>query len=372
MTHLSKIPFAMAIALSTALAAGCDAGTEDGTGGAASDAASGGNSSGGSSSGGSSSGGSSSGGAIGLGGNGTGGTGEDCDTILEIATAGEDFSILVEAVTKAGLADALAGDDLTVFAPTNDAFVALLDALGLESLDDLNADQLAPILTYHVVDGVVDAAAATAVAEGDGEAATLGGTVRLSVDGTDLVIDAEEFSATVITADVAACNGIIHVIDGVVVPSILDIVATSGQFSELAGLVGAAESGAAIAGVLDGPANAIDDMLDPGGFTLFAPSNEAIMGLASAPSAEALDDILQYHVYAADSAVDAATALSLDMADIEMVSGDTLTVDGGDSVTLTDTGESDSTVILANVYAANGIIHQIDGVLLPLSITDPS
>ena len=77
-------------------------------------------------------------------------------SVVEIAVSNPDFSILVEAVTKAGLVDALsASGPFTVFAPTNDAFNALFKQLGVGGIKDLSAEQLTPILTYHVVSGKV-------------------------------------------------------------------------------------------------------------------------------------------------------------------------------------------------------------------------
>ncbi len=77
-------------------------------------------------------------------------------TVVDIAIANPDFSILVEAVTKAGLAGALSADGpFTVFAPTNEAFNALFKKLGVSGVKDLTAEQLTPILTYHVVAGKV-------------------------------------------------------------------------------------------------------------------------------------------------------------------------------------------------------------------------
>lgn len=302
---------------------------------------------------------------------GAGGNGEDCSTILEAAAATPELSSLVAAVQAAGLEEALAGDDLTVFAPTNDAFAALLTALELD-FSDLTADNLTPILTYHVATSVVDSTAAIAVAGSDDNTfGTLGGTITLDIVDEQLVLDKDEFAGTVVTADIAACNGIVHVIDGVIVPSIADIVTTQESFSGLNTLLGLAQSSDVIADVLNGPATAVDDQLAPGGFTLFAPTNDAVAAISPVPGAGALDDILQYHVLAGDTAVDAATALTLTNATVTMVNGDDATVNGGDSVVVSGTGESEGTVTIADIYAANGIIHQIDGVLLPTSVTAP-
>lgn len=309
-----------------------------------------------------------SGGAPSSGGAGSGGEaggGNDCQTIVELAASDPNLSTLVAAVQKAGLVEALGGEDLTVFAPTDAAFGALLDALGLESLDDLTVEQLTPILLYHVVPAVVMADAAIDLAGDEGVAETLGGTITLSIEETSLVLDGDEAAATVTATDVEACNGVVHVIDGVLLPSILDIVATQASFSGLLGLVQASSDPAGLSAVLDGPASDVVVSLDPGAFTLFAPTNAAIDELDAAPPAETLTEVLQYHVYAADEAVLAADALGLDAAEIEMLNGENLTVDGGTGVTLTDGQGNDSSVVVTDIFASNGVIHRIDGVLLP-------
>jgi transforming growth factor-beta-induced protein len=136
-------------------------------------------------------------------------------TIVDVAVANGSFTTLVAAVQAAGLVDTLSSEGpFTVFAPTDDAFAAALDALGLTA-EELLADteMLTSILTYHVVAGEVDAATAISL---DGQSATTlnGADIAINVvDGKVMIND-----ATVITPDVAASNGIIHVIDSVLLP----------------------------------------------------------------------------------------------------------------------------------------------------------
>ena len=136
-------------------------------------------------------------------------------TIVDVASGAGNFSTLVAAVTAADLAETLSGEGpFTVFAPTDDAFAALpagvLDALLLPE----NKTLLARILTYHVVSGTVMAADVTA-----GDVATVEGqTVKLGTDGGVTVN-----GATVISADVAASNGVIHAIDQVILPPDVDV-----------------------------------------------------------------------------------------------------------------------------------------------------
>ena len=146
-------------------------------------------------------------------------------TIVEVAQGDEaTFSTLVAAVTAAGLGDALSGEGpLTVFAPTNDAFGALPEGT-VEELTTNDTETLGAILQYHVVDGAVDAATLIAAIEGAGEegytVTTLGGgelTATL-VDGGVVLTDATGATVNVTATDVEASNGLIHVIDGVLMP----------------------------------------------------------------------------------------------------------------------------------------------------------
>ena len=149
--------------------------------------------------------------------------GESADgTIVDVAAGNEDFSTLVAAVQAAGLVDALSDPEaeLTVFAPTNDAFEAALAELDLTA-DELLADTelLTEILTYHVVDGIVDSTAAFA-ADGTDVPTLQGATIAVSVVDDGVVLtDQLDRSANVVEVDVEASNGIIHVIDNVILPA---------------------------------------------------------------------------------------------------------------------------------------------------------
>jgi transforming growth factor-beta-induced protein len=135
------------------------------------------------------------------------------NTVVEIAVADDRFSILVEAVSKAGLVEALSEEGpFTVFAPTNDAFEKLFDALGVNGVEDLTVDQLTPILLYHVVSGkVMSADVKTGKVETLNEAAWM----SIEADESGVIIDDK---SNVIIADVQGSNGVIHVIDSVLVP----------------------------------------------------------------------------------------------------------------------------------------------------------
>ncbi len=132
--------------------------------------------------------------------------------IVDTAVEAGSFSTLVAAVQAAGLVDTLKGDGpFTVFAPTDDAFAKLPDGTVENLLKPENKDQLVAVLTYHVIPGKV---MASDIAGKQLEVETVEGS-KLSIDATDGVkVD----NATVVTADVEASNGVIHVIDTVVLP----------------------------------------------------------------------------------------------------------------------------------------------------------
>ena len=145
---------------------------------------------------------------------------EEAGTIVDVAAGNPDFETLVAAVTAADLVETLSGDGpFTVFAPTDDAFDALPDGLLDALLLPENKDALTSILTYHVVSGEVMAADVTA-----GDVATVeGSTIAITTDGGVMVND-----ANVVTTDVDASNGVIHVIDKVIVPPTVDAAALLG------------------------------------------------------------------------------------------------------------------------------------------------
>ena len=144
-------------------------------------------------------------------------------TIVEVAQGNPDFSTLVEAVTAADLGETLSTGTYTVFAPTNAAFDKLPDGT-LETLTTDDTEKLGSILTYHVVEGNTDAAALTAAIEAAGdEGYTLttvnGAELTATLDGGNVVLtDAAGNTATVTQTDVEASNGVIHVIDTVLMP----------------------------------------------------------------------------------------------------------------------------------------------------------
>ncbi len=285
--------------------------------------------------------------------------GEPEGSIVDIALASPDLTTLVAALQAADLVGTLADETstFTVFAPTDDAFAAL----GEDAIAALLADPaaLSDVLLYHVIAGAAaDSIDATALY---GELVTMANEAGVAID----IRDGELFvnDSQVIIRDIPATNGIIHVIDAVLLPasqeeaapsgSIVDIALADPQFSTL---VTALEAADLVSTLADETAV----------FTVFAPTDDAFAALgeetinsllADIPT---LTDILTYHVIA-DQAVDAATATSLNGSDVEMLNGSTVSISvQGDTLYI-----NDSAVIAADVTATNGIIHVIDAVLIP-------
>ena len=136
-------------------------------------------------------------------------------TIVDVAAAAGDFTTLVAAVEAAGLVETLSGPGpFTVFAPTDEAFAAALDSLGLTA-EELLADTetLTSILTYHVIAGEVPSSVVVTM-DGQSAATVNGGEMMIGVDGETVMVN----DATVTAVDIPASNGIIHVIDSVLLP----------------------------------------------------------------------------------------------------------------------------------------------------------
>ena len=272
------------------------------------------------------------------------------DDTQDIPTNAQNTGVhdsLVAALAHAGLVEALQGQGpFTVFAPTDDAFAAAGIDLTTFDTEEENAT-LVDILTYHVYPGSVEAAQVT-----DGMTATMlnGDDATFTVtEGVVMVGD-----ATVTTADVMASNGIIHVIDKVLMPpaDLVDIPTVAqgtGIHDSLVAAVIQAELLSTLQG--DGP------------FTVFAPTDDAftaagvnLTALNNEEGKAALTDILLYHVVSGAVPSSAVTDGMVAAA----VNGDDLTFTVGEGVMV-----NDANVILADVAASNGIIHVIDKVLMP-------
>ncbi len=132
-------------------------------------------------------------------------------TVVDLALDNSNFSILVEAVVKANLVETLSGPGpFTIFAPTNAAFEELFTTLGVTGIADLTAEQLTPILLYHVVSGNVRSTDLTA-----GSVETLNGPIVVALSPSPTI----NGTANIVATDVQATNGVVHVIDEVLLPA---------------------------------------------------------------------------------------------------------------------------------------------------------
>ncbi len=278
-------------------------------------------------------------------------------SIVDVARSNGSFTTLIAALEATGLDQTLSDESatFTVFAPTDDAFALL----GTDTINALLADTdtLSDILTYHVISGSVNAEAAVGSA---GTAVTMvnNDAAGLSLSGSNLLVN----TSTVTATDITASNGLIHVIDAVLLPSAdkgeptMDIVDTAIAAGTFTTLVTALQ------------ATGLDSTLaDPNTtFTVFAPTDDAFAKLGTETitsllaDTAALSDILLQHVVSG-AEVNSVTAYTLN--------GQKASTAGGKLVMISIDESSDAlmvggaTVITKDIYTTNGVIHVIDTVI---------
>ncbi|NDJ62101.1 MAG: ABC transporter substrate-binding protein, partial [Chloroflexi bacterium] len=317
-------------------------------------------------------------------------TEEAAPTIFDIAASDETFSTLATAVIAADLNETLSGEGpFTVFAPTDEAFEAALEALGISRLQLLaDTETLTDILMYHVVSGAVMSGD---LSDGMTAETVQGAELTFAIDGDVVTVNDVNISAV----DIEASNGVIHVIDMVLLPPAdeepaaepteettpeaaaepteeavvepTEDVATVDAETTIAAIAASDSNFSVVAATL--PIVGFDALLaEPGPFTIFLPADEAMraaldsMGMSVIDllsDAETAETILSYHVVAGE------TLMSGDLTD-----GMTLetALEGGElTISITDDGVfvNDIAVVTPDVEASNGVIHVIDGVLLP-------
>jgi transforming growth factor-beta-induced protein len=281
-------------------------------------------------------------------------------TIVDAAVSNGNFTTLVAALQATGL-DATLSDvsnSFTVFAPTDDAFAKL----PADTLENLTTEQLTNILLYHVLPGKVMSDGAITLAQSSSNITETanGGDIALSFSHSTLFVN----GAKVSTADVMADNGVIHVINNVIMPvaemgtptdSIVDVaVADPDNFSTLVTALTAA-------GLVDTLADETKE------FTVFAPTNAAFDNIDS----DALDALL------ADTDALTAVLLTHVVGDATLTSLDAFAANGKTLTTLStstvDVGIDETTglliigganVVISDIYTTNGIIHVIDTVII--------
>lgn len=270
--------------------------------------------------------------------------------IVDTAVSAGQFNTLVAAVKAADLVETLKGEGpFTVFAPTDEAFAAIPEEDLAALLKPEAKDQLTSILLYHVVSGEVTS---DKVVELTGATTVNGQRADIKVEDGKVMLD----GATVVTTDIKCDNGVIHVIDAVILPesrNLPEVATAAEKFSTLLAAVKAAGLVDALSG---------DEPL-----TVFAPTDEAFAALPAGTvesllkpeNTDQLKSILTYHVVSgrvySDQAVEAGKAATLQGNEVMIkVDGETATV-------------NDATLLKTDIDASNGVIHVIDKVLIPSS-----
>lgn len=322
-------------------------------------------------------------------------------TVVEIAVGNDDFSTLVAAVKAADLAETLSGEGpFTVFAPTDEAFAALPEGLVAALVKPENKAVLQKILTYHVVSGNLmakDVVAGIKANSGMLKASTVEGgafTVMTEMDKVKIK-DAQGNVATVTATDIAGSNGVIHVIDRVILPAGVnpaDLLKQSPAMGKTrmnkASNVASQPMGPSIAAVASGndnfetlvtalgAADLVKTFDSPGEYTVFAPTDDAFEALPEGTvnslvtnQKDKLKGILSYHVVPAritSGQLVKAIKTNKNYYRIQTLGNQSLiaTIEGGE-VMLIDGNGNRSKVVMTDVEASNGLIHAIDAVVMP-------
>lgn len=268
--------------------------------------------------------------------------------IVDTAVGAGNFKTLAAALTAADLIDAVKGPGpFTVFAPTDEAFAKLPKGTVETLLKPENKAKLAAILKYHVVPGKVMSKDVVTV---KGAKSLNGQRIDVKVDGKKVMID----GATVTSVDIACTNGVIHVIDSVILPADANIPAVADKAGAFKTLLAAAKA----AGLVDALSGDKD-------LTVFAPTDEAfaklpkgtVEDLLKPENKDKLAGILKYHVVEgrvySEDALAAKSAKTLQGASVKIsVKDGAAYVDG-------------AKILTTDIDASNGVIHVIDSVILP-------
>lgn len=269
--------------------------------------------------------------------------------IVDTAVGAGSFNTLVAAVKAAGLVDTLKGEGpFTVLAPTDGAFKKLPKGTVETLLKPENLKTLQSILTYHVIPGSVMAADVVKLSSAK---TVQGDPVSIKVTDGGVMIN----GAKVVTTDIKCSNGVIHVIDSVILPpkkaDIVDTAVGAGAFNTLVAAVKAA--------------GLVETLKSEGPFTVFAPSDDAFKKIPAATISELLKpenkaklaSILTYHVV--PGKVMAADVVSLSSA--KTANGQKVSIKVVDGKVMVD----GATVVKTDIDCKNGVIHVIDSVIMP-------
>jgi uncharacterized surface protein with fasciclin (FAS1) repeats len=278
--------------------------------------------------------------------------------IVDLAVATEDLTNLVAALERANLVSALQADGpFTVFAPTNAAFEAFLQDNNFATLQDVPVDVLTQVLLNHVVSGeFTSGSLSTQYVSSLSTAGAGGNNLSLFIDtASGVTING---ISDVVTPDVDATNGVVHIVDAVIgLPNIVDHALANPNLSELVGALTA------------GGNTTFTSLLSTSTeeFTVFAPVNAAFTAFAN-PNGNELANILSNHVIVGATAVSSGLSNSYVNTAGTNVDGDALSlyINTDSGVTLNGT----SNVAAADIIATNGVIHAVDAVIdIPTVVT---
>ena len=267
--------------------------------------------------------------------------------IVETAIDAGKFKTLAAALGAAGLVETMKGaGPFTVFAPTDEAFAKLPAGTVAELIKPENKAKLTAILTYHVVSGKVMAADVVKV---KGAVSLNGQRIDVAVADGSVSVDKSKVVAT----DIACSNGVIHIIDTVLMPATENIPAVATKAGSFKTLLAAVKA-----------AGLVETLRGTGPFTVFAPTDDAFAKLGTTvadllkPENKAkLASILTYHVVSgrvySEAAVEAKAA--------KTVQGDSIKITANDKGAFVN----DAKIVATDIDASNGVIHVIDTVLLP-------
>lgn len=268
-----------------------------------------------------------------------------------------NYSSLVEQVVAANLSSALqAADGVTIFAPNNAAFAG-----AASSIASLTAEQVATVLQYHVLATTSGVKSTDLVAEQAVDSLVTGVSGGLPAYDQVFITSGASVvqvngSAIVEEADIIASNGVIHGIDALILPdAYLTVAGIAAKRYSFTSLVGGLQS-----------ADLLTALSGSGPFTVFAPINSAFAAIQSTVdglSAEQLSSVLQFHVIAGTQILSSSLSAGTGPTTLE---GSTFDIAiSGQTVTLGSQAVTDATVTATDIVGSNGVVHVIDGVLIP-------
>lgn len=298
-------------------------------------------------------------------------------SIADLAAATSDFSMLTQALNRAGLTATLDGDgQYTVFAPTNAAFTAFLSSNGYTSIDQVPVTTLKNILLNHVVGMEVKSdAIATGYVSTMSPMSAMANSPMISMyinkSGNTVTINggASNMGTTVTMADIDANNGVIHAVGNVIgIPTIVNHVVANPDFDTLQSVV-TSTSGAF--GDQSAVLTALSSVTASAPVTVFAPNNAAFTtattgtGFAVGATPAQVSKVLQYHVTTAGNVRSSQLMNNQNIGMMTMPEQSVMVMLSGGNVDIKDSANNLARVYQADIQASNGVIHGVNRVMQP-------